>query len=99
MDSPRISLIATTSGGAHSVETMKSKITRWGNALGVRIPREACRTLAISSGDTLEIEVRDGSLVMTPDREETLADLLDRVTPENCHGEFDWGADIGLERL
>jgi hypothetical protein len=29
--------------------------------------------------------------------EEPLADLLDQVTPENRHGELDWGVPAGKE--
>lgn len=78
---------------------MKSKVTKWGNALGVRIPREACRTLALAHGDSLRIEIVGDKLVMTPEHSDSLSDLLSRVTAENCHGELGWGPDIGRERL
>lgn len=78
---------------------MKSKITQWGNALGIRIPREIARNLNITSGDSMEISVKDGELIMTPVRDhEDLNALLEKVTPENTHGETDWGADVGREQ-
>lgn len=78
---------------------MKSKINKWGNALGIRIPSEMARELKISVGDFMEVSVKDGSLVLTPSHDkEDLSSLLDKVTPENIHGEVDWGNDVGNER-
>jgi antitoxin MazE len=78
---------------------MKSKISKWGHAIGVRIPRDIARKLNLSAGDTVSIEVKNGAIVMTPQDGDDLASLLAKVTDENQHGETNWGADQGRERL
>ena len=41
----------------------------------------------------------DGALVLArlPEQEPTLDELLERVTPENLHGEWDTGKSVGRE--
>jgi len=40
----------------------------------------------------------DGGLLLRPrKREYTLEELLEQITPENTHGETDWGAAVGRE--
>jgi len=47
----------------------------------------------------LEIKITDGQLVATPivKRKYNLKDLVSRVTPENSHGECEWGEPVGME--
>jgi antitoxin MazE len=75
---------------------MKATVTKWGNSLGIRIPSALAAILKIEEGGTGELEIQDGSLVLTPSRERLDA-LLKGVTPENVHQEFDWGGTEGRE--
>ncbi len=75
---------------------MKATVTKWGNSLGIRIPSSLAAMLQIEEGRTVELEIHDGSLVLTPSQEH-LDELLNGVTPENLHREFDWGGAEGRE--
>jgi antitoxin MazE len=78
---------------------MATKIQKWGNSLGVRIPKALAEQLGLGVGSTVDLTVRSGALVLRPRRVEklSLADLLSQVTPENRHGEIDTGGAVGRE--
>lgn len=79
---------------------MNVQIGRWGNSLGVRIPRSIAKDLNLKDGTELDMEESDGTIVLRPVNampRYTLDDLLARVTPENIHPETDWGAPQGKE--
>lgn len=75
---------------------MKAVIARWGNSLGVRLPKEAARTLGVDAGATVEIVAR-GETVTLKRVEPTLDELLAGITPDNLHGETDTGIPQGRE--
>lgn len=78
---------------------MKSQLAKWGNSLAVRIPKPVAAAAKLRSGDQLELAV-DGDGVLTirkPTKEPTLEDLVRAITPENLHGETDWGPPVGKE--
>jgi antitoxin MazE len=45
---------------------MITKIQKWGNSKGLRLSKKLLSSCNIDVGDEVEIEVRDGSLVITP---------------------------------
>ena len=74
------------------------KIVRWGNSIAVRLPKVVLRDIGLQEGDTLEFGTRNGAIVAKPVKKKPLLkDLLARVTPENVHGEIDWGKPRGRE--
>ncbi|MEN8149865.1 MAG: AbrB/MazE/SpoVT family DNA-binding domain-containing protein [Planctomycetota bacterium] len=75
------------------------KVRKWGNSLGIRIPKAIAEMLSISDGSELELEVRDGVLLLTPRRDDRpdLADLVARIRPGNRHDEIDTGRPRGRE--
>jgi antitoxin MazE len=75
-----------------------STVSRWGNSLGVRIPREVAAQLKLRAGGRVRVEVKSGSLTVTPIRKKwTEAQLLEGVKPEMVQGEMDWGPPVGKE--
>ena len=60
---------------------MRTRVRKWGNSLGVRIPSALAEGARLSDGVEVEVSVRDGQLVIAPVR--TLADLVAGITPEN----------------
>ena len=78
---------------------MIATVQKWGNSLGVRIPRPVAHDAAISEGTSVDMRVRDGQLVITPAKKAKvqLADLLKGVKPGNLHSEVDTGAPVGGE--
>ena len=78
---------------------MQVQIQKWGNSLAVRIPRSFAAETKMAQGMLVELTLSKGTLVLTPVREaeETLEDLLARVTEESLHGEVDPGGAVGDE--
>lgn len=76
--------------------TMKITIRQWGNSLAVRIPKLFAVEMGIESGKEVELDLQDKSLIISAP-ENTLEDLLQKVTPENRHTETNTGFTKGLE--
>ncbi len=75
---------------------MRAQISRWGNSLAVRIPKAYADQLGFEEGASVFIYETGGKLVVArPD--ESLDDLLKTITPENLHGETEWGQPAGRE--
>lgn len=78
---------------------MNAHFSKWGNSVALRIPAAFAKELDVSEGKAAEIQVRDGSLVVTPVAGPvyTLDELLDGMTPENMYAEIDTGKPVGNE--
>lgn len=76
---------------------MRAMVSKWGNSLGIRIPRGLAQDARIAEGTAVELRVEDGRLVVEPLEAESLEALLARVTPENLHGEQLADAPVGRE--
>jgi antitoxin MazE len=78
---------------------MPTKIQKWGNSLGVRIPKPLAEQLGLAEGSQVDLRVRGGELVvrLKKPREYSLPELLSRVTHENLHRETDTGPAVGRE--
>ncbi len=73
----------------HNVYTfdMKSKITKWGNSYGIRIPRALIEKLHLEEKD-IEIIEEKNCIKLVPIKKETklnLKDLVDKITDDNKH--------------
>lgn len=78
---------------------MRTKILRWGNSLGLRIPKLLAEQVGVEAGSTMDVSVEDGTLVARPVGPPAyqLQELLDAITPENVHEPVEWGAPVGRE--
>jgi antitoxin MazE len=76
---------------------MEARIQRWGNSLALRLPKAVAENLDVGEGSVVELEERDGLLVVKPAHRYRLADLLAEVRPEQIHGEVSTGAPRGKE--
>jgi antitoxin MazE len=79
---------------------MKVKIAKWGNSLGVRLPKSAVDAVGALAGTELELTVegrdfRLRSIVKTS--AQLLEELLDQIDPNNVPPMVDWGPDVGSE--
>ena len=78
--------------------TVKVQVVKWGNSHAVRLPKVVLEKAEIREGDQLEIRVEKGRIALEPARPKlTLRDLVARITPENLHGEQEWGKPVGRE--
>jgi antitoxin MazE len=74
-------------------------VQKWGNSLAVRIPRSLAGQIDVAEGTTVELCVRDGELIVRPDRSPklSLVALLKDCKPSQLHGETNFGVDVGRE--
>ena len=75
---------------------MRVEVQKWGNSAAVRVPAQALKDAGIQLGQSLELVIEDGKLVMGP-AAERLEDLLARMSPENLHDLVLEGAAAGAE--
>jgi antitoxin MazE len=78
---------------------VEAKIQKWGNSLGLRIPKAFAAEVGVGPGSSVDLTVREGDLVVRPRKEGALrlAHLLAGVTPVNVHAETPTGAAVGRE--
>ncbi|HOX19899.1 MAG TPA: AbrB/MazE/SpoVT family DNA-binding domain-containing protein [Gemmatimonadales bacterium] len=77
---------------------MRTRISKWGNSLAIRLPKPFMDELGLGEGAEVEITLRDGQLVLSAaGREYALKELVDGITAENRHQETDWGRPRGRE--
>ena len=75
-----------------------TRISRWGNSLGLRLPKSVALEAQVDEGDRVDVSVRNGAIVIRPSRPTyALEQLVARITPRNRHDESDWGTPVGHE--
>lgn len=61
-------------------------INKWGNSLGIRIPKSLAEEANLIAGKELIITLEEGQLILKEKEAElTLDDLVEGVTPDNRH--------------
>jgi antitoxin MazE len=80
---------------------VETKVQKWGNSLGVRIPRSVASGLRLGPGTPVDVSASDDAILIRPlERPKLkLAEMLERVKPSNLHGAVDTGAPVGREDL
>ena len=78
---------------------MKTKIKKWGNSLALRIPKLFAIDAKLKLNKMVDLSIDEGSIIITPisEKEYSLKKLLEGVSKNNLHGEFDTGAPVGKE--
>ena len=78
---------------------MQTKIQKWGNSLGLRIPRSLAADAEVEAGSTVDISVENGGLMIRAVRRRkyVLSELLKEVTARNLHEEVAAGEPVGRE--
>lgn len=64
-----------------------SKVARWGNSLGLRIPQEGVERLQLEEGAAVRVRVKGDTITISrakPRRKWTEKDLLKGITPDMC---------------
>jgi antitoxin MazE len=80
---------------------MLTKVQKWGNSQGVRVPLKLLEEVEIAVGDEVDVTVQDGKIVVSPSQRVRgryrLEDLLARVPEDYEPAEEDWGPPVGRE--
>ena len=77
---------------------MQVRVTKWGNSLGIRIPKAIAARIGLGEGSRVEVVAQGDRIVISTDRPVyRLEELLEDMTPEAMRDAFDWGPDVGRE--
>lgn len=78
---------------------MQTTVQKWGNSLGLRIPRSMTERLSVEAGTIVEIEVVGDQITIRPIVRQacSLQELLAGVSDENLHSTLEFGAPTGQE--
>ncbi len=78
---------------------MITKIQKWGNSLGLRIPKSFAEEAEVEPGTEVDLKVVDGGLVVRPLRRRRyrLSSLLRKINAKNLHDEVATGDPVGRE--
>lgn len=81
---------------------MPSTVRKWGNSLGIRVPKAVAEQVNLTNGMEVELDTSEGVLTIRPKRKRRrskykLADLLAKFKPHHRHGEWDKSGPRGRE--
>jgi antitoxin MazE len=81
---------------------MKTRVQKWGNSLALRIPKALAAEAGLGENAEVELSSDNGRLVVTPRKKKrkpkySVEEMLRGITPENLHGEIDFGPPVGRE--
>lgn len=78
---------------------MITKIQKWGNSLGLRLPNAYIKELKLKENSAVEIKVENKQIVISPveTEEYELKELLSRVSESNIHKEIQIDIPEGKE--
>ena len=73
--------------------------TKTENGITLTLPNDVVDHPALASGETVHLAIKDSRLVLThPDAKRyNIEEMLATITPENPHGDIDWGPPVGKE--
>ena len=63
---------------------MQTSIQKWGNSLGVRIPKHMVYECSMHSGSTVEIILKNKEIIIRS-KTKSLDDLVNKITEKNKH--------------
>jgi antitoxin MazE len=77
---------------------MQTRVQKWGNSFGVRIPRSLAEQIGLGAGTEVSLCAKDGQLVVKPvlPTRLSLDELLAGVTDKNLHSSLDSGSAVGV---
>jgi antitoxin MazE len=80
----------------------QTTVGKWGRDLAIRLPSDIVTATRLSNGERVEIEARDGDIVIRRAAPAiTLERLFQGKSPEEWRaayaGAFEWGSDMGRE--
>ncbi|EMJ92386.1 MULTISPECIES: AbrB/MazE/SpoVT family DNA-binding domain-containing protein [Leptospira] len=76
---------------------MESIIQKWGNSLGIRIPKSMATELELNDGSHVELQYEGDKIVIYPTKKVSLEEKLSKITKQNLHSEISSGDSIGKE--
>ena len=78
---------------------MRTRIEKCPGGVAVVVPAAVAARAGLYDGDSADLEVTGGRLIVRPAGSATLAELLAGITPLNLHGEWAAGPPAGADLL
>ncbi len=79
---------------------MTLRIAKWGNSLGLRLPKRITEGLNLSEGSEIEIIEKEGSLVLLPKhRDLTLEELVNQMSSVDVKDQHEPIKPVGKEQF
>ena len=83
---------------------MATTVQKWGNSLGIRVPKAVAEQANLSKGTQVEFDTTGGVLTIRPRRRRRrrrykLSELLAQMKPQHRHGELDRSGPRGRELI
>lgn len=78
---------------------MQTRIQKWGNSLGLRIPKSFAEQAGVEAGSEVDLSLEDGEFIVRPARRPRydLKRLLRQINDDNLHAEVQTGSPVGRE--
>lgn len=75
----------------------RTLVKKWGNSLGIRIPAAMAVRQHIAEGSEVDLVEQKDQIVIRPEPEPTLKDLLAQIKSGSRPALVDWGKPVGKE--
>ena len=78
---------------------MVTKIQKWGNSLGLRIPKSFAKHAGVEEGSPVDISIEGDKLIIRPVHplRYKLKNLVSKIREDNLHDEISTGDPVGRE--
>ena len=80
---------------------MVTKVQKWGNSQGLRVPKDVLEQAQIGVGDDVQLSVRGGRIIVEPVTKirgrYKLKELVAKIPKGHRTAEAEWGAPRGKE--
>lgn len=80
---------------------MITKLQKWGNSQGLRIPKDLLESAHLAQGDEVELSVMEGKILITPEKQIrgklSLKELVARMPTLQDNEDLFWGVPAGKE--
>jgi antitoxin MazE len=80
---------------------MVTKVQKWGNSQGVRLPKEILAEAKLTVGDVVQVSVQNDKIIVEPltkvRGKHDITNLVAKIPKSYRPEEVDWGGAIGKE--
>lgn len=76
---------------------MQVLVKKWGNSASIRIPATVMAASHLAIDQAVDVREEGGRIIIEAIHENELETLLAGITPDNLHGEVDFGPAVGKE--
>lgn len=76
---------------------MHTKIQKWGNSQGIRLPKSVLDFMGLSVDDKVEIIQRENDIVLRKVDESVTLESIFEGYKGDVPEKYDWGAPLGVE--